>query len=306
MNKKKYIPVMLTPFTKDKSIDYPALKELIQFYLEAGAEGLFANCLSSEMYHLSREEMLDLCNYVVAEVNGKVPVVATGSFGNTLNQKAETVKAIYSTGVTGVIVITGLMAEEHEDDATFKANILQLLQLTSPVPLGFYECPVPYKRLMPAALLQELVETGRVTYHKDTCLDIEEVREKLEATRSFPTFGLYDAYMEHAVATLQAGSAGLSCIQGNYFPELATWLCEHYEDTTPEVIEVQDFYVRNMEVMHRTYPASAKYILAKRGLRIEEYCRNESAVPAGEHPALDELLREFQKLAARIQLEPVR
>ncbi len=35
-----------------------------------------------------------------------------------------------------------------------------------------------------------------------------------------PDFGLYDAYMVHAIESLKAGSAGLSCIQGNFFPEL--------------------------------------------------------------------------------------
>ena len=40
-SKKKFIPVMLMPFQEDKSIDYDSLEMLIEFYLEAGAEGLF-------------------------------------------------------------------------------------------------------------------------------------------------------------------------------------------------------------------------------------------------------------------------
>lgn len=294
---------MLTPFREDKSIDYPALKELIDFYLRAGAEGLFANCLSSEMYHLSSQERLELCSFVVKNVAGKVPVVATGSFGDSVADQAASVRAIYATGVDGVIVITGLMAKEEDDNKIFQSNITELLNLTAGIPLGFYECPVPYKRLMPAQLLGELVASGRVMYHKDTCLEINEIKDKLDATKAVPAFGLYDAFMEHAVATLKAGSAGLSCIQGNYFPELAAWLCAHFADDSEEVSAVQEFYIRNMDVMHRTYPASAKYTLHKRGLLIQEICRNDSHVPDQEQEVLDELLEEFKGLAEQIKLK---
>ena len=47
-NNKKYIPVMLMPFNEDQSIDYNALDCLVDFYLESGASGLFANCLSAK------------------------------------------------------------------------------------------------------------------------------------------------------------------------------------------------------------------------------------------------------------------
>ncbi|HEY7159689.1 MAG TPA: dihydrodipicolinate synthase family protein, partial [Acidobacteriota bacterium] len=46
--KKGYIPVMLTPFKDNGAIDYEGLSRLIEFYLDAGVSGLFANCLSSE------------------------------------------------------------------------------------------------------------------------------------------------------------------------------------------------------------------------------------------------------------------
>ena len=36
------IPVMLTPFTADNKIDYLSLKRLIDWYIENGADALFA------------------------------------------------------------------------------------------------------------------------------------------------------------------------------------------------------------------------------------------------------------------------
>lgn len=304
MTHKKYVPVMLMPFQEDKTIDYKSLDELVDLYLDAGAGGLFANCLSSEMFDLSKEEMLRSVAFIVEKVNGRVPVVATGTFDEPVEDQARFVKEMYATGVESVIVITGLLAAETDDEATFRANVGKLLALTDNVPLGFYECPVPYKRLIQADFLGELVASGRVNYHKDTCLDIDSVRQKLAATRDYPRFGLYDAYMVHAVDSLRAGSAGLSCIQGNYFPELVVWLCDHSDEESPEVAEVQDFFARNMAVMHDTYPASAKYVLQKRGVDIRMTCRNGSVTDRQEE--LDRLLEEFDALSERIGLVSVK
>lgn len=297
---------MLMPFKEDLSIDYDALGQLVDFYLESGAGGLFANCLSSEMYQLSVEEMVESVCYIVQRVNGRVPIVATGSFGETIVEQAENVKRIYETGVSAIILISGLLAKEEDSDEVFRKNVHQLLDLTGDIPVGFYECPVPYKRIISPELLGELVSTGRVKYHKDTCLDIVSVRRKIAATKSEPAFGLYDAYMVHAVESLKAGSAGLSCIQGNYFPELVVWLCDNYANTEKqaEVTKVQEFFATNMDVMHDTYPASAKYILGQRGLDIRLFCRNGSVLPDEEtKKQLELLLQEFAYLSGEIDLK---
>src|SRR5690606_41763530 len=106
-----------------------------------GAGGLFANCLSSKMYQLSQEERLESVSFIVKKVNGRVPIVATGTFEDTIENQAEFVKAMYATGVDAVIVITGLLAKEDDSEETFYANVEKLLALTDNVPLGFYECP---------------------------------------------------------------------------------------------------------------------------------------------------------------------
>ena len=78
---KKFVPVMITPFNLKAKVDHDAVSTLVEFYLAAGVKGIFANCLSSEMYSISEDERLDLTRHIVKLVNGRVPVVATGSFG---------------------------------------------------------------------------------------------------------------------------------------------------------------------------------------------------------------------------------
>lgn len=67
-------PVMLTPFRDDGTMDWSGLDALIEWYVSAGATGLFAVCLSSEMYKLTPEERVRLAKHVVQRAAGRVPV----------------------------------------------------------------------------------------------------------------------------------------------------------------------------------------------------------------------------------------
>ena len=293
---------MLTPFLDSGEVDYAGLKALTELYLEAGATGLFANCLSSEMYELSEQERIDVTKTVVDQVAGRVPVVATGTFPGSVTAQAEFVKRIYSTGVQAVIVITGLIAEEAESDAVFLDRMHQLIALTDAIPLGLYECPVPYKRLINSKILDELIQTGRIIYHKDTCLDLAEVERRIAAGQGHK-FGLYDAYMVNAVASLRAGAAGLSCIQGNIFPELVVWICDHYNDPakTAELDKVQQFLEDSMEIVHSAYPVIAKYSLQKRGFPISMYTRRDvEELTSDLREQMDQLLDNVDQLQSEL------
>lgn len=58
-------PLMLTPFKDDKSIDWPGVYRLTDWYIESGASGLFAVCVSSEMYELQDDECIVLARHIV-------------------------------------------------------------------------------------------------------------------------------------------------------------------------------------------------------------------------------------------------
>jgi len=275
---KKFIPVMLTPFQNNGDIDYESLTSLTHFYINKGAKGLFANCQSSEMFDLSGEERLSLIAHIIKVSKGEVPVVATGNFGDNIEDQASFIKRVYELGVQAVILLTNQLVKLEEPESVLESNIMKLLDLTGDIPLGFYECPEPYKIIFSPELLSRLVKTGRIIYHKDTCLNIDQVRSKNELCKGEGRFGLYDAYMAHAVDSLKAGSAGLSCIQGNYFPELVVWLCKNYDNQGLEkqIQMTQNFFINTMEIMHEDYPKSAKYYLWKKGIIKSIYTRKTS------------------------------
>ncbi|MBA4848903.1 dihydrodipicolinate synthase family protein [Emticicia sp. BO119] len=300
-----FIPVMLTPFTDNGAIDYAGLSVLTDYYMQAGSAGLFANCLSSEMYELSNEERVAITRQVVDRAAGQIPVVSTGTLGGTIAEQADFVKRIYDTGVQAVIVISSQIAQADESDAVFIERMEELMHLTPGIPLGFYECPVPYKRLINADVLAKLLPSKRLIYHKDTCLDSAEVERRLAVAQGY-NFGLYDAYMVNATSSLKAGASGLSCIQGNIYPELIVWICEHFNDNSAESQKVQQFFNDSMEIVHSAYPTIAKYSLMKRGFPISTYTRRKVEPLTDDlKTRMDELMVTIDNLHDELGVKPV-
>lgn len=299
---KKFVPVMITPFTPQAEIDFDMLRKLVDFYLAAGVKGLFANCLSSEMYSINEDERLALTRAVVEYVNGRVPVVATGSFGLTIEDKAEFTKKMYDTGVDSVVLITAHYAKQEEGDNVLLQRFEKMLSLTGDIPLGLYECPVPYKRLVTPETLKTLVSTGRMHYHKDTCCNVEQVKAKLEAIKG-SNMQFYDAHTPHGIASMSIGAAGLSAIAGNFYPEVLVWLCDHIDDPgkQKEVEWIQAELTRLDPLVHTAYPMSSKFFLQLRGLPIHTISRSHALDPtpkekAALHSILDTLKRWCEKL----------
>jgi 4-hydroxy-tetrahydrodipicolinate synthase len=304
---KKFVPVMITPFQQNGKIDLNGLTRLIDFYLTAGVKGFFANCLSSEMYQLNDAERLTLTQYVVKHVKGVVPVVATGSFGTTILERVEFAKKIYDTGIKAVILISSHYATKEESDTTLLSNIERMLELTGNIPMGLYECPSPYKRIISAEVFKSLLETKRMIYHKDTSIDQEKVSAKLALIKDNP-LEFYDAHTANATFSLQHGAKGLSAIAGNFYPEILVWMCQNATDPDrqEDVKWLQQELDKAEDLISIGYPISSKYFLNKRGLPIQLTCRSSNhLLTTQQKQTLDGVHKTFLGWCERLEITPV-
>jgi 4-hydroxy-tetrahydrodipicolinate synthase len=309
-SEKKFVPVMITPFNLKAKVDLDVVSRLIDFYLAAGVKGFFANCLSSEMYSISEDERLELTSHIVRYVNGRVPVVATGSFGLTIEDKAEFTKRIYDTGIDAVILITGHYARIDDDDEKLIRNFEKMLQLTGNMPLGMYECPAPYKRILTPNVFKTLLETNRFVYHKDTSIEIGSVKAKLQVLKEQEGSNLefYDAHTPNAMYSLQMGAKGMSSISGNFYPEIMVWMCNNATDPDKQedVKWLQSEITKVDPLIHQAYPMSAKYFLRKRGLPIRTISRaHVLELTPEQKKTLDEIHESFLSWCERLSIEPV-
>lgn len=309
MSENKFVPVMITPFNLKAKVDLDAVSTLIDFYLAAGVKGFFANCLSSEMYSITEDERLELTQHVVKYVNGRVPVVATSSFGLTIEDKAEFTKKIYDTGIDAAILITGHYANIEDSDEVLVRNFERMFKLTGNIPLGMYECPAPYKRILGTDVFKTLLASNRFVYHKDTSISLENVKAKLEVVKmANPNFEFYDAHSPNAMYSLQMGAKGMSSISGNFYPEILVWMVDNANN--PEKLEevkwLQGEISRVDPLIHIAYPMSAKYFLRKRGLPVRTISRATALeLTPDQKKTLDEIHDSFNIWCKRLEIKPV-
>ena len=252
-------PVMITPFTADGDIDYASLERLIGWYEGHGAAGLFAACQSSEIFFLSLREREELVRFVKAHAH--VPVIASGHVSENVWDQIEELNRMRRAGADALIMITNRLCLPGRAEESFLPRLKLMMDHIDPeVPLGFYECPYPFKRLITLEELKWCAESGRFAFMKDTCCDAELIRARLRAIEGTP-LSLFNANTTTLLDSLRAGAAGFSGVMMNFHMELYRWLWENWRAQPERAEQVQAFLTVFSEIERQYYPVNAKYHL---------------------------------------------
>lgn len=253
-------PTMITPY-RNGVIDEAAVRNLVDWYASQGCSGIFAVCQSSEMVYLSLEERIFLAKTVVEQSAGRMTVVASGHVGNSLAEQAHEINEICKTGIDAFVLVSNRLDLHGDGDDVWISNAEALLSMIDPdIPLGIYECPFPYKRLLTPKILDWCISTGRFRFIKDTCCDPDMLTARLQQLQGTGIL-LYNANEQTLLHSLREGAAGYSGIMANFHPSLLNWVYHNYE-TSPQKAE-SIFNVLSMLAFTEAmpYPCTAKYYL---------------------------------------------
>lgn len=267
------VPVMLTPFTADEQIDYPALAKLIDWYLEKGVDALFAVCQSSEMQFLSLQERVELARFVVQHVDGRIPVIASGHISDDIAAQKEELLAMAQTNIDALVLVTNHLDPRNEGSETFFATLNTLLDtLPKELPLGLYECPAPYRRLLTDDEFSWCANSGRFVVLKDVSCDLPTVERRVKLAQGTP-LNVINANAAIAWPAILAGSQGFSGVFTNFHPELYSWLWHHGKTQRALAGELAIFLSLGAVTETLGYPKNAKIYHQRLGTFDDVTCR---------------------------------
>lgn len=95
---------LVTPFKADGSVDFDALRRLLDYQLSNGVDFLCVLGTTAETPCLSAEEKVKVKNIVVEKVQGRVPILL-GCGGNNTAAVVESLKNDDFTGVDGILSV---------------------------------------------------------------------------------------------------------------------------------------------------------------------------------------------------------
>ncbi len=273
---------MITPYNEDLTIDVGAYRRMIAWYLAHGVGGLYANCLSSEMYALNDEERLRLVSEAVAAVGGRVPIAATGNLGDTV---AAQIKFCQRVADAGADIVMLIVPPFYDTEVALEHYYLTLAAQVN-APLGLYECPVPRPYHLSVDLVRTLAQTGRFQVFKETSCDWAKIEALLEVTRDTP-LELLQANTPYLLDFIRAGGRGTMSIATIWLPELVAAVIAKERAGLPEAVHLQRMLCALEMVQRVVHPQGTKYLLGKRGLSVHPRTRGMPLLAREVVQALD-------------------
>ncbi|WP_339046979.1 4-hydroxy-tetrahydrodipicolinate synthase [Candidatus Mesenet endosymbiont of Phosphuga atrata] len=105
---------LVTPFSKDNSIDENAFCELVEWQISGGVHGLVPCGTTGESSTLTFEEYCEIVELCVKTVNKQVPIIA-GVGSNNTAEVIKKVKYIESVGADAVLVVAPYYNKPTQD-----------------------------------------------------------------------------------------------------------------------------------------------------------------------------------------------
>lgn len=212
---------LVTPMDQQGNVDYFALKKLVQWHLAEKTDGLVVLGTTGESVTLSGDEQQKIIELVLAEVNGKIPVLA-GSGSNCTRQTVEKTQAMQSMGVDGVLVVTPYYNKPTQ--AGLVAHYRRVSQNTS-LPIVLYNVP---GRTACDLLPETVAEIAELC---DNVVGIKEATGKVERVKVLrdlikkSDFCLLSGDDATVLEFLLAGGDGVISVSANVIPKLMHDLC---------------------------------------------------------------------------------
>lgn len=289
------IPVMLTAFDDRGGIDWESQRRLTEWYLEQGSESLFAVCQSSEMLHLDLDEREALARFTVDIVDDRVPVIASGHIGVTLDEQITELTRIAATGIDCLVFVTNRLDPENlGSQHLFDTFDTLMRELPPDLQLGLYECPAPYRRLLSDDEIVYFAQNPRFVILKDVSCDINTVRRRLELTKD-SNLVISNANAAIAYEAMKSGARGFCGVFNNFHPDLYRWLQDEGEMHVELASELTRFLVLAAATEGMGYPKLAKAYHQRLGTIQSSFSR---AVPEDifqKYWALESILQQIEE-----------
>lgn len=205
---------LITPFHTDGSVDFTALKRLVEYQLQHGADFLCILATTGETPCLTKEEKQEIKNTVVETNKGRVPILM-GCGGNNTAAVVEEIQNTDWKGISGILSVCPYYNKPSQEGLYqhFKA-----IANASPLPIVLYNVPGRTGiNLKASTTLRLASDCENIIGIKEAAGSLEQVDEIIKGKPDrFDVISGDDALTFSMVAS---GAAGVISVIGNALPK---------------------------------------------------------------------------------------
>ena len=204
---------LITPFKKDKSIDFTALENLIDIQIEGGLDYLVTLGTTGESVVLSDEEKIEVFNCTVKKVNGRLPIV----IGIGGNDTAAVIKSFSKFDLSKVVAILSVTPYYNKPSQEGLFQHYVALADAAPKPILLYNVPSRTGKNMTAATTLRLASHPNIAGIKEA---VSELTQMIAILKDRPSnFLVVSGDDEMVMAQMACGCDGVISVAANAFPK---------------------------------------------------------------------------------------
>ena len=128
---------LVTPFNRNKSVDYAALEKLLNHVIFGGVDYLVVMGTTGESISLSKDEKIEIIDFCKKINNGRLPIVL-GIGGNNTNQVLFDIKSINLDGIDALLSVSPFYNKPTQEGIY---HHYKLIAEASPIPVILYNVP---------------------------------------------------------------------------------------------------------------------------------------------------------------------
>jgi 4-hydroxy-tetrahydrodipicolinate synthase len=204
---------LVTPFKKDKTIDFTALENLIDLQIAGGLDYLVTLGTTGESVVLSDQEKIEVFNCTVKKVNGRVPVVV----GIGGNDTAAVIKSFSKFDLTKVVAILSVTPYYNKPSQEGLYQHYMALADAAPKPILLYNVPGRTGRNMSAATTLRLAPHPNIAGIKEAGPEMAQIIAILKDRPA--DFLVVSGDDEIVMAQIACGADGVISVAANAFPK---------------------------------------------------------------------------------------
>ena len=255
---------MLTPFDPQGQLDLPAARQLVDFLITHGVDGLLPAGTTGEGMLLSSAERMRLAEAVVDQAADRAAVLIHSGAISTAETIALTCHA-QEIGAHGASIITPYFYS-YDDDALFD-HYLAVARAVPEYPLSLYAYPGNAKQEISLALFRRLRQAApNIVAIKLSSLDLIRFQEYVYA--GGPEFSPLCGVDGMALAALAVGAVGQVSGNANVFPGPFRCLYDAFAAGDLAEAQRQQQIIQSIRGLFKDSLVYFKAALAWRGLPI--------------------------------------
>jgi 4-hydroxy-tetrahydrodipicolinate synthase len=256
------LTAVVTPFDADGAIDYNAFRELANFLLDSGSDGLVVAGTTGESPTLTDDERLELFRVAVDAVNGRGTVVAgTGTYSTA--HSIHLTREAHELGVDGFLVVTPYYSKPP---ARGTVEHFKAIAAESDKPIVVYNIPGRVVINLEPETIVELAEIPTVRAVKQANDDLAQARRIVEET----DLDLYAGDDNLIYPFLELGGVGGVCVHTHVVgPQVKQMIRSFREGDADTAKRINDELAASYELLKvQTNPIAIKAALNLAGHRV--------------------------------------